>query len=80
MNMKNILSGGLLALAVTLVGCEPAAAPPSNGSSESATPAAEPAKEEPAKEEPAKEAPAAAQSGSEKSGASDVAPPAEESK
>lgn len=73
MNMKHALSGGLLALAVTLVGCEP---------TPSAAPPAEP--EAPAQAEeatkPTEEAPAAggAEASSADSGSSDVAPPAEE--
>lgn len=74
MNMKHALSGGLLALAALLVGCEPSA-PPAAPPAESATPAKT---EEPAKS--TEEAPAAggAEASSTKSGGSDVAPPAGE--
>ncbi len=70
MNMKHALSGGLLALAALLVGCEPSAPP--------AEPAAPAKTEEPAKS--TEEAPAAggAEASSTKSGGSDVAPPAGE--
>lgn len=32
MNIKNVIVGGLLASAMVLIGCEPAAAPPLNSS------------------------------------------------
>lgn len=67
MNMKQTIAGGFLALVFSLIGCEPAAAPP-----------AQPATPNPAASTEKSPAVGGAESGSPKSGAADVAPPAGE--